>query len=105
MQDDESMPPPRNISFILRDSKESEHPYYEYDVSKIFAKPFEERLTELPKSKRQEEIERTNDPKYYKYHRIIGHPIEKCRTFKEQVMQLAKEGKITLGREDTEESD
>jgi len=62
-------------------------------------------LIELLESKRPEEIERTSDPKYCRYHRIIGLPIEKCRTFKEQVMQLAKEGKITLGREDTEESD
>jgi len=71
----------------------------------MFAKLLEERLIELPESKCPEEIGRTSDPKYCKYHRIIDHSVEKCRTFKEQVMQLAKEGKITLGREDTEKSD
>ena len=65
----------------------------------------EKGLIELPESKHSEEIERANDPEYYRYHRIISHLIEKCRTFKERVMQLAKEGKITLGGEDIEESD
>ena len=68
-------------------------------------KLFEKGLIELLESKRPEEIERTNDPKYCRYHSIISHPIENCRTFKERVMQLVKEGKITLGGEDTEESD
>ena len=72
---------------------------------KILAKLLEERLIKLPESKHPEEIERTSYPKYYRYHRIINHHIEKCRTIKEQAMQLAKEGKITLGREDIKEYD
>jgi len=68
-------------------------------------KPLEEGLIEPPELKRPEEIGRTSDPRYCRYHRIISHPIEKCRTFKERVMQLANEGKITLGGKDTEESD
>jgi len=36
---------------------------------------------------------------------IISHPIEKCKVFRRQVMQLVKEEKITLDEEDTEESD
>jgi len=105
LQHDESMAPPRNISFMLRDSKESEYPYSEFDAPKMLNKLLEEGLIELPESKRPEEIGRASDPRYCRYHRIISHPIEKWRTFKERVMQLAKKGKITLGREDTEESD
>jgi len=71
----------------------------------MLVKLLDERLIELPESKRPKEIERTNDPKYCRHHRIISHPMEKCRTFKERVMQLAKEEKITLGGEDSEESD
>jgi len=44
LQDDESMAPPRNISFMLRDSKESKHPYYEHDASKLLTKLLEEIL-------------------------------------------------------------
>ena len=62
-------------------------------------------LIELLESRRTEEIKRISDPEYCKYNRIINHPIEKCKAFKRQVLQLAKEGKITLDEEDTEESD
>jgi len=103
LQDDESMAPPRNTNFKLKDSKGSA--YSEFDAPEMLDKLLEEGLIELPESKHTEEIGRSNDPKYCRYHRIISHPIEKCRTFKERVMQLAKEGKITLGGEDTEESD
>jgi len=71
----------------------------------MLAKLVKERLIELPESKHPKEIRRTSDPKYCKCHRMINHPIEKCKTFKEQVMQLAKEGKLTPGGEDIEESD
>ena len=39
---------------------------------------------------------KVDDPNYYKYHRIIGHPIPKCFIFKDQIMKLAKEKKIDL---------
>jgi len=32
LHDDESMAPSRNTSSMLRDFKESEHPYYEFDA-------------------------------------------------------------------------
>ena len=35
----------------------------------------------------------------------MSHPTEKCKEFKGQFLQLAKEGKITLDEEDIEESD
>jgi len=89
---------------MLKGSRENECPYYEFDVPQKLDKLLGKRLIELPESKHLKETRRTSDPKSCKYHRIISHPIEKCRAFKEQVMQLAKEGKITLGREDTEES-
>ena len=39
---------------------------------------------------------KVDDPNYYKYYRIIGHPIQKCFVFKDQIMKLAKESKIDL---------
>ncbi|GAA0145738.1 hypothetical protein LIER_05862 [Lithospermum erythrorhizon] len=36
---------------------------------------------------------------YYKYHRLIGHPIEKCFMFKKKVMDLARQG-VILHEED-----
>jgi len=90
---------------VLRGSEENECPYSEFDASEILRKLHEKRLIRLVESRRSKEIGRTNDPKYCKYHRIISHPIEKCKAFKRQVLQLLKERKITLDEEDTEESD
>ena len=39
---------------------------------------------------------KVDDPNHCKYHHIIGHPIQKCFVFKEQIMKLAKESKIDL---------
>ncbi|KAL0395040.1 UNVERIFIED_CONTAM: hypothetical protein Slati_4470200 [Sesamum latifolium] len=46
--------------------------------------------------KRPEEAERKDDPKYYKYHRLVGHAIQDCFMFKDKVMQLLRQGKISL---------
>ncbi|KAH0720373.1 hypothetical protein KY285_005175 [Solanum tuberosum] len=46
--------------------------------------------------KRPDEAGKSDDPKYCKYHRLVGHPIEKCFVFKDKIMDLAREGKIEL---------
>ena len=38
----------------------------------------------------------TNDPKYYKYHRVVSHTVDKCFILKDLILRLAKEGKILL---------
>jgi len=90
---------------MLRCSEENEYPYSEFDVPKMLHKLLEKGLIELPESKRPKEVGKTDDPKYCEYHRIIGHPIEKCNAFRGQVLQLEKEGKITFDGDKTEESD
>ncbi|XP_057770996.1 uncharacterized protein LOC130990780 [Salvia miltiorrhiza] len=39
---------------------------------------------------------RTDDLEYCKYHRLVGHPIHDCFIFKDKVMRLARERKISL---------
>ncbi|KAL0455253.1 UNVERIFIED_CONTAM: hypothetical protein Slati_0864500 [Sesamum latifolium] len=46
--------------------------------------------------KRPEEAERKDNSKYYKYHRLVGHAIQDYFVFKDKVMQLARQGKISL---------
>ncbi|KAL0411451.1 UNVERIFIED_CONTAM: hypothetical protein Slati_3734800 [Sesamum latifolium] len=46
--------------------------------------------------KRPEEAEGRHDPKYYKYHCLVGHAIQDCFVFKDKVMQLARQGKLSL---------
>jgi len=49
----------------------------------------EKGIIELPPSKRPEEAGMVNDPKYYRYHMVISHPLEKCIMLKDHIMQLA----------------
>ncbi|KAL0455795.1 UNVERIFIED_CONTAM: hypothetical protein Slati_0918700 [Sesamum latifolium] len=46
--------------------------------------------------KRTEEAKWNNDPKYCKYHHLVGHAIQDCFVFKDKVMQLARQGRISL---------
>ena len=71
--------------------QENEYPFLDSNNAKIFYELLEHKLTEM---KYLNEVERTNDPNYCKYHRLISHPLEKCFVFKDKVMQLAKEKKI-----------
>ena len=82
LNDDESVASLRNENSMLRDSEEKECPYSEFDVPEMLNKLLEKGLIELQESSRPEEIRRTNDPKYCKYHRIMSYPIEKCKTFR-----------------------
>ena len=54
------------------------------------------KLIELPECKRSEDMGKVDDPNYCKNHHIIGHLIQKCFVFKEQIMKLTKENKIDL---------
>ncbi|CAL2246850.1 unnamed protein product [Prunus armeniaca] len=51
---------------------------------------------EEKKCKRPKEINRFNDPKFCKYHRIVNHLVEKCFLLKELIMNLARQGRIEL---------
>ncbi|KAL0309077.1 UNVERIFIED_CONTAM: hypothetical protein Sradi_5850000 [Sesamum radiatum] len=46
--------------------------------------------------KQPEEAKQKDDPKYCKYHHLVGHAIQDCFVFKDKVMQLALQGKISL---------
>lgn len=66
------------------------------DISQIFDKLIDMKLIELLEMKQPNEAGKTDDPNYCKYHRHLGHPLEKCFVFKDKVMQLAREEKIVL---------
>ncbi|KAL0367528.1 UNVERIFIED_CONTAM: hypothetical protein Sradi_3642900 [Sesamum radiatum] len=72
------------------------YPFLNSDVSEIFDDLLEANLIDLPEMKRSVEAERKDDPKYCKYHRLVGHAIQDCFVFKDKVMQLALQGKISL---------
>ena len=82
-----------------RTFKECEQKVYSFpneDVPNILEQLLQLKLIELPECRWLEDIGKVDDPNYCKYHRIIGHPIQKCFIFKEQIVKLAKENKIDL---------
>ncbi|XP_030934588.1 uncharacterized protein LOC115960030 [Quercus lobata] len=83
----------------LQEMQEKKYPFPDSDISNMLDHLLELKLIELPEMKRPEEADQTNDPKYYKYHRLIGHPIEQCFVLKDKIMELAHQGKITFDDE------
>ena len=46
-----------------------------------------------------EETNKVDDPNYYKYHRLVSHPVEKYFILKDKIMALYEEGKIEFEEE------
>ena len=83
----------------LKELMAKQYPFLDSDLPGIFDDLLKNNLIELPEMKRPEEEGRSDDPKYCKYHRLVSHPIQDCFVFKEKVMKLAREGKISLDEE------
>ncbi|KAL0368035.1 UNVERIFIED_CONTAM: hypothetical protein Scaly_1022400 [Sesamum calycinum] len=76
-------------------------PFIDSHVPGIFDDLLEVNLIDLPEMKRPEEAERKDDKKYCKYHRLVGQTIQDCFVFKDKVMQLVRQGKISLEEDST----
>jgi len=80
----------------LKELQEKKYLFPDSDLPGILDDVLEKGVIQCPEPKRPEEVGRTVDPKYYRYHRMVSHPLEKCITIKERIMQLAKDGRIIL---------
>ncbi|KAL0363832.1 UNVERIFIED_CONTAM: hypothetical protein Sangu_0480800 [Sesamum angustifolium] len=80
----------------LKEMQAREYPFLDSDVPGIFDDLLEANFIDLPEMKRPQKAERKDDPKYYKYHRLVGHAKKDYFVFKDKVMQLARQGKISL---------
>ncbi|KAM2695539.1 hypothetical protein EV1_040024 [Malus domestica] len=85
----------------LRELEQKVYPFPDLDMAVMFDDLLENKVIELPECKRPEEMNRVNDPKYCKYHRIVSHHVSKCFVLKELIMKLAQQGQIELDLEDT----
>jgi len=61
---------------------------------------FENGIMELPITKQPKEVGRTTNPNYYRYYRVISHPLEKCITLQKRIIQLVKDRRIILDLDD-----
>ncbi|KAL0448160.1 UNVERIFIED_CONTAM: hypothetical protein Slati_1943900 [Sesamum latifolium] len=60
----------------LKEMQARQYRFLDSDVPGIFDDLLEANLIDLPEMKRPEEAERKDDPKYCKYHRLVGHQQE-----------------------------
>ncbi|KAM2040999.1 hypothetical protein ACFX16_034858 [Malus domestica] len=96
--------PPRTqekYKSTLRELEQKAYPFPDSDMDAMLDDLLKKKVIELPESKRPEEMNCINDPKYYKYHRIVSHPMGKCFVLKKLIMKLAQQGRIELNLEDT----
>ncbi|KAL0416389.1 UNVERIFIED_CONTAM: hypothetical protein Slati_3470800 [Sesamum latifolium] len=89
----DSVAPKNNVPYekpqrklTLKEMQARQYPFLNSDVSRIFDDLLEANLIDLPEMKRPEEAERKDDPKYCKYHRLVGHAIQDCFVFKDKVI-------------------
>jgi hypothetical protein len=50
----------------------------------------------LPASKRSKDADKSDEPSFCPYHRVLGHTIEDCWVFKDWAEKAYKKDKITL---------
>ncbi|KAM2397657.1 hypothetical protein ACFXTH_034434 [Malus domestica] len=85
----------------LKELEEKTYPFPDFDVVAMLDDRLDKKVISLPKCRRPEEINRTDSPRYCKFHRFISHPTEKCFVLKYLILKLAQQGKIELDLEDT----
>jgi len=85
----------------LKELQKKKYPFPGSDLLGMLDNLLENGVIKLPQSKRPEETGRVTDLKYYRYHRVISHSLEKYITLKERIMKLARDGKIILDLDDT----
>ena len=88
----------------LKELQEKRYPFPDSDLSGMLDDLLKKGIIELPPSKCPEEAGNVNDPKYCQYHRVIIHPLEKCITLKERILQLAQDGMIIIDLDEAAET-
>ncbi|XP_070665133.1 uncharacterized protein [Malus domestica] len=85
----------------LKELEEKTYPFPDSDIVAKLKDLLDKKVIDLPECRRPEEMNRTNNPRYCKFHRFISHLTEKCFVLKELILKLAQQGKIELDLEDT----
>jgi hypothetical protein len=82
----------------LKQKKTKSYSFRRDKVAQIFRGAVKNSLA-LPVSKRPEDADKSDEPNFCPYHRVLGHSIEDCWVFKDWVEKVYKNGEITLPKE------
>ncbi|KAG9458357.1 hypothetical protein H6P81_002865 [Aristolochia fimbriata] len=86
--------------FTLKDRQAKTYHFPNSDFPGMLEQLLEKNLLQLPEAKRPEDVGKTSDPNYCKYHRLVGHPTEKCFVLKDRILELVTQGRIILETDD-----
>ena len=88
----------------FKELEEKTYPFLDSDVAAMLKDLLDKKVIDLPECRRPEEMNRTDSPRYCKFHRFISHPTEKCFVLKDLIMKLAQKGIIELDLDDVVKS-
>ncbi|KAL9666826.1 hypothetical protein QQ045_001169 [Rhodiola kirilowii] len=94
----------KRTKHTLKELQAKKYPFPDSDLSGMLDDLLEKGIINLPEAKRPDEVNRTNDPKYCRYHRLVSHSIKNCVTLTELIMRLVREGRIDLDTDETIEA-
>ena len=80
----------------LKERKEVKYSFDDEDVGTIFEELLAAKMITLPEPKRPAEVNKTDDPKYCRYHRLISHTIEDCYILKDIIQEKINKHEIEV---------
>ncbi|CAL8087432.1 unnamed protein product [Prunus armeniaca] len=89
----ESHPPKR---LTLKEHKEVKYSFDDDNVEEIFDQLLVFNAITLPESKRLAEANKTNDPRYCRYHHLISHTLKDCYILKDKIQELLNNGGLEI---------
>ncbi|KAM1798587.1 hypothetical protein ACFX12_032641 [Malus domestica] len=88
----------------LKELEKKTYPFPDSDVVAMLDDLLDKKVIGLLECRRPEEMNRTDNPRYCRFHRFISHPTEKCFVLKDLIMKLAQKGIIELDLDDVVKS-
>ncbi|KAM2257075.1 hypothetical protein ACFXTI_047364 [Malus domestica] len=88
----------------LKKLEEKTYPFPNSDVVAMLKDLLDKKVINLPESRRPEEMNHIDSPRYYKFHHFISHLTKKCFVLKDLIMKLAQKRIIKLDLDDVVKS-
>jgi len=76
----------------VKEFQEKKYPLLDSDLSGMLDDLLEKGVIQLLEPKRLGEVRRTTDPEYYRYHRMVSHPLKNASHLKRVSHGLPKMG-------------
>lgn len=80
----------------LKEIKEVKYTFDDEDVETILDELLTAKAIKLPEPKRPAEVDKTNDPQYCRYRRIVSHPLKDCSVLKNIIQEKINNHEIEV---------